>query len=1569
MTSWRPRRPLALFALLAMLVGILVSVPVSAGAQDADDGFVVTFLHNNDGESKLLPDEGSDPGVARFVALMRQLQAAAAGATVVTLTSGDNFLASQEFGVSLAREGPLYDSVALSGVYDAMALGNHDFDMGPEVTARFIGGFDPAIPFLSANLDFSAEPELQALVDEGLIAASTVIEKGDRRIGVIGAVTPMLPNISSPRNVVVSPVLPAVQAEVESLEAQGINVIVLVSHLQDVAEEMVLVARLSGVDVVIAGGGDDLLRNEGDTCLPGEEAVAPYPILVEDASGAMVPVVTAPGGYRCIGELHVKFDSAGNVVAADGRSVGVGFDIEPDPDVQANVVEPLAAAVVRISSEVIGSSEVELDGRRALIRTVATNEGNLMADALRAAATNLAEAFGSPVPDVAIQNGGGIRNDSVIPPGDITVGTTWDIAPFRNFVVVGEVPRDVFHVLLEQALDRLPGAGGQFAQVSGFTLTFDPSAPAREIARDGDCSLVGNPGGRVREVVLDDGTVIVAGGQVVPGDPVVLATIDFLVAGGDCYPLADIEFTKLGVSYQQALANYISEDLGGTITAEDYPAGGGGRIVVLEPEPEPVPEPELEPLLKTVTVKAGDTLRKIAMAYLGDENRWPEIYELNRGVVQADGRSLTNPNRISIGWVLLVDIGAEPLPIDPETLVGKLRNGFTYYLRSNDRPGGSVTMRLVVNAGSVNEPAPGLGIAHYVEHMMFRGTEAYPDDVLSATVRNLGAELGPDTNAYVWYDETVFELTVAADEPEKVSTALHVLSQVAHAATISPEAAESERGVVLDELRYRTATGGGQIGSEFDRIYTEGTPYQGYDAIGTVPALEAITAGDLRAFYETWYVPSNLAIVAVGDMPVDELHALVEEHFGPIPPGEPPPFVLPEVVPDPDPSYHVVTHEEQAVSFISLDIPIPVSMPGSYEGQRLGLMERLIQLMVLNRLEDAYYRGELTQVDRPSFSTFNWGNALRFYGTYWQGEDLATASAAYMSVLLTVGEYGFTDADLARASDQLVTDLEQELESAATRTDPAYAHAYLSHFLFGADISAPKDRHDRLVALLDEMEAEELTVRYRWMMNRAGPLFIAVGPDPASLPTTTELEAAVSAAVPRSEPAPVEEPINDLMPLPDPVEPVKSGALDMLEGFEWEFANGARVMFVHSDIAEATVNIRARSLGGWSQLEPGAGALAPRAVEAVLGSGYGDLSKSQINRFLDESTASVSAVIAEHAEGFNGASNPEDLETAFQIMHLLVTAPRVDDVAFGQALHEASVRTQLAEVNPAWQAWVAYSEARYGLEWHRPVATHEQLASMSAESLLDLYQRRFGDVDDLLVAVVGDVDAEVVERLARHYIGTLPAGDPDTYVDRYRPFPEGVARRDIPAGPDTSAVLEIYHEAEVPVTPSTRVNAHVLRILLDERLLQQVREELGASYVAHSKIIPVQTPRPTVYSDIVVTVDAEGLDRAHATVLSILADLVANGPTADELQQARAVAAADYDKITNSTLLKVLTDRLFTSEDNILTTARSVEALGEVTAATIRALATQLYDTENRIEIVQLPTGPTEETTDPDYAG
>ena len=641
-------------------------------------------------------------------------------------------------------------------------------------------------------------------------------------------------------------------------------------------------------------------------------------------------------------------------------------------------------------------------------------------------------------------------------------------------------------------------------------------------------------------------------------------------------------------------------------------------------------------------------------------------------------------------------LDSAPLPTDPAVRVGTLDNGYTYYVRENDKPGNSVSLRLVVNAGSVNEPEPGLGMAHYVEHMLFRGTEDYTAEEFNTTLRSLGVEFGPDLNAGVWYDQTVYELTVTADPAENVSTAMHVLSQMGHAALIEPEAVELERGVVLDELRFRYATASGSISAEFDRVYTQGTIYEGYFPIGTVAAIESTTAEDLREFYETWYVPSNMAIVVVGDRPADELYALVEQHFGSVEAGTAPDFSLDVIPPNRAASYDVVTDDEYGLSFISLDIRIPTFDYSTVGGDRLLMLESLAATMVQNRLEDAFYRGELTQVDVPEFYAFNHNQGLRYYGTNWQGQNLDAASRDYISVLQTVQRYGFNQDDVDRATEAFATSLEYQLDNAPSTRDVEYAARYVSHFLSGVDISAPQERFDRLSALLEGVTAQELTDHFRWLMNQAGLVVIAVGPDAASVPTTDALEAAVEAARPRSEPPPIEPEIDRLMEVPEPVEPVATRTLSVLDATEWEFANGARVVFAYSDIEQATVHIRARSLGGWSTLYPGARALAPRAVEAVFGSGFGDLSRLQMDRFLGESTASLGAVIYEREEGFDGGANPEDLETLFQLLHLAVTAPRVDDLAFGQAYNSTAIRTSFAEVNPAWQAWVAYNEAASG---------------------------------------------------------------------------------------------------------------------------------------------------------------------------------------------------------------------------------------------------------------------------------
>jgi 5'-nucleotidase / UDP-sugar diphosphatase len=541
-------------------------------AIDAAPSFVLTVLHTNDGESALLPDEGAGfPGAARFVADMLMLQDDATGSDLlqdreaVTISSGDNFLAGPRLNASLDDDDVFYDAlVYTTSGFDAMTIGNHEFDFGPGLLAEFIEATDP-IPFISANLDFSGEPELAALEAADRIAPSTVVTRAGFDIGIVGATYDNVGAISSPGNVTASAVLPAVQAEVTALRDAGVDIVLLSSHLQDLDTEIALVPQLSGVDAVIGGGGGESLGDD-------------YPVMVNDADGDAVPIVTVPGNYTDIGKLLLRFDADGellDVIGADAQGGSmlhtVTMDGPRNAAVATGVEAPVAAYVSGLADRVIGTSEVPLDGRRQEpgVRDRETNLGSLLADSMLHAVNSRAASLGIPQADVALQNGGGIRNDGVIPVGEVTELDTFNVAAFLNFVSYAEIDGATLKDALERSVQSLPSASGAHGQWGGVRFSYDTSKQARSVAENGTVT----PGERIvravverangTEVTLVDNGTLVAGAQTF-----VIASIDFLLTGQDGYVMFDEDdLTRLpGVTYQQALSEYIQHL--GTIAAD-----------------------------------------------------------------------------------------------------------------------------------------------------------------------------------------------------------------------------------------------------------------------------------------------------------------------------------------------------------------------------------------------------------------------------------------------------------------------------------------------------------------------------------------------------------------------------------------------------------------------------------------------------------------------------------------------------------------------------------------------------------------------------------------------------------------------------------------------------------------------------------------------------------------------------------------------------------------------------------------------------------------------------------------
>ncbi|MGB3615368.1 MAG: 5'-nucleotidase C-terminal domain-containing protein [Elainellaceae cyanobacterium] len=506
--------------------------------------------------------------------------------------------------------------------FDVSAVGNHEFDFGAGTFADIIApdfrdaGLDDdrwvgaQFPYLSSNLDFSGDEDLASLftsdillstafqtgpeeslagVEVPKIAPSTIIEEIDpdgvtQHIGVIGATTQILEDISSTGGVeVIGPdqnnmaeLAAILQPEIDVLVAQGVNKIVLVSHLQQIALEQELATLLNGVDVIVAAGSDTLLADSEDVARglqPGDEANGGYPIQTTDAAGNPVLIVSTEGEYSYVGRLVVTFDDNGLVLpgSVDPNVSGAFATSQAGVDALFGAADPFAAGtdaaavqalvgetvdiVTEQDSVVFGSTDVFLDGRRSEVRTEETNLGTLTAQA------NLfvAQQTDATV-QVSIKNGGGIRDaiGSVDDDGELlpteanpTSGkqagevSQLDIANslrFNNGLTVLTLTAAELRDSLEHAVAGTEAGAtpGQFAQVSGISYSFDPSGQAIEFDDDGN--LV-TPGSRIQSAAIadEDGNVVdvlVAGGQVV-GDAardIRIVTLNFLADGGDGYP-------------------------------------------------------------------------------------------------------------------------------------------------------------------------------------------------------------------------------------------------------------------------------------------------------------------------------------------------------------------------------------------------------------------------------------------------------------------------------------------------------------------------------------------------------------------------------------------------------------------------------------------------------------------------------------------------------------------------------------------------------------------------------------------------------------------------------------------------------------------------------------------------------------------------------------------------------------------------------------------------------------------------------------------------------------------------
>ena len=792
-----------------------------------------------------------------------------------------------------------------------------------------------------------------------------------------------------------------------------------------------------------------------------------------------------------------------------------------------------------------------------------------------------------------------------------------------------------------------------------------------------------------------------------------------------------------------------------------------------------------------------------------------------------------------------------PLPFDPAVTTGTLPNGMRFYIRENKRPENRAELRLVLNAGSVLEDDDQRGLAHVVEHMAFRGTKKFARNEISSYLESIGMRFGPDLNAFTGFDETGYLLTIPTDSAAIVDKGFQILAEWAHNITLDSDQIERERPVVVEEWRLGQGAENRMQNKWFPILFA-GSRYGTRLPIGDRATLETFKPATLRRYYETWYRPDLMAVVAVGDFDRKKIEALIRTHLGAVPRRSSAAPRTTFVVPGHDTTLVSVTTDKEATrSVVRLMYKQPARANRTLGSHRQALVEGLFLSMLNDRFS------EIVQKPNPPFI-----NASAGQGDLVRSAESFTLDAIVpdgglprgLDALLTeverVRRFGFLASELERAKKDRLRGLEQSFAERDKLMSSGFAGAYMQSFLRGDPVTsidfalnAGRELYPGIgLAEINRLAGEWTSVKSR--------VVATTSPDKAGLatPTRAELIAIFEPARTRMITAYAEEKTADRLLDSDPRagRVVSERAIPEVGIVEWKLSNGVRVLLKPTDFNADQIAFTAYSPGGTSLLTDSAYFRAMAADFVPFTSGVGKFSAVDLQKFLAGKQVSVTPDIGELREGISGGGSLRDVETMMQLVHLYFTEPRLDTAAFGTFLarYRGVLANQSASPESAFGDTLQVTLAQHAYR-KRPINT-AILDQIDAVKSFAFYKDRFADAGDFTFVFVGNLKPDSLKPLVEKWIGSLPSmGRRESWRDDGVRIPRGVIERVVKKGVEPKSRTAIVFSGPMEFDRRNRYQLTALSEFLNIKLRETLREERGGTYGVGVSVAATAHPFPS----------------------------------------------------------------------------------------------------------------------------
>lgn len=904
----------------------------------------------------------------------------------------------------------------------------------------------------------------------------------------------------------------------------------------------------------------------------------------------------------------------------------------------------------------------------------------------------------------------------------------------------------------------------------------------------------------------------------------------------------------------------------------------------------------------------------------------------------------------------------DPVPFDPSIKRGTLENGIQYFIKQNQKPEKRAELRLVIKAGSILEDEDQKGLAHFVEHMLFNGTESFPKNELISFLEKTGIRFGADLNASTGFDRTLYMLTLPTDDKQLLEKGIKVLEEWAHKATFDPEEIDKERGIILEEWRL----GKGAM----DRIQKRQLPKILYNSryaerlpIGDTAIILNAPYEAFTRYYRDWYRPDLMGVIAVGDFDIDEMENLIKKYFTNLKPHpNPKPRIYYDLPKHDEIIVSIDTDKELPFSQIVMYYKHPPSIEGTFGAYRESIKNSLIQSMLNQRFS------EISRKKDPPFLfaiSYQMDNALGRSSIFAliaqvKNDKFKSGFEALTTEAFRVIQYGFTESELERAKAEYLRKIETVFNEKNKTESYLFADELARHFEFGE--SVPGIEYELALAklFLPEITLEEINKQATLLINEGSLVITMSGPEKPEviMPQENEILNLYTTISKKNL-----EPYQDIVatsPLfekdVNPGTVTNETQINEIGVTQLTLSNGAKVFLMPTDFKNDEILFRAVAPGGHSLADDKLYISASNSTSIISESGIANFTRTQLEKFLTGKVVSVTPSISEFYNYLYGFAAPADLEILLQLAHLYFTDPRLDYEASQVYIERLRESVKNAKLSPENAFRDTFNVTLYNYHPRRLPLTEEILNQLDPDDAYDFFKARFADPANYSFFFVGNFKIDEIKPLILKYIGSLPTRNKqENWRDIGVKLATGNISKVVKKGIEKKSSVRIAITGDFDYNSQNRYELRALLEVFNIILRERIREDKGGVYGIYAYPSINKYPKSNYIITIGFGCDPQRVDELTNEVKSIINELKSNPPKNDYIAKVKEIQKRENEVNikNNNWWLNNLASYYINGED-LKEIPKFIKYFDKLKANDIQQYAKKYFN-DNYIQVVLLP--------------